>query len=117
MITDIKLFKKIYENVMADKNYTHFAIFKSTNQIMDGWNYSDIETDDLNSDKNFYFYNDLKDNFPEEKINSTTVKLVTRKFLDRNNIDPENIDNWYRPTYNSNVNESSDLLNKYMENH
>lgn len=98
MITTISQFKQtINENVMADKNYTHFAIHIATGQIMNAWNYKGYDKDDLNGDKGYYFLGDLKDQFPDEKINGKTVKIITRKSLDSAGIDPENIENWYRP--------------------
>jgi Trp operon repressor len=85
------------ENVMADKNYTHFAIWKETGQIMNAWNYSDEDLEDLKSNKNHFFIIDIKDQFPDTKITSINVSIITRKNLDKKGIDPENIDNWYRP--------------------
>ncbi len=94
--------KWINEDVMADKNYTHFAIDKKSGKIMNAWNYSDVPSEDLRSDAKHYFFNDLNDmadTFAAEKINKKDVSIITRKNLDKKGIDPENIENWYRPKY------------------
>jgi hypothetical protein len=87
------------KSLMADRHYTHFAIYKPTNQIMNAWNYKGIDAEELRLAPKEYFFNDLNDmmdSFPEGKINRKDVKIITRKALDKAGINPEDIKNWYR---------------------
>ena len=89
------------EGVMADKNYTHFAIYKPTGQIMNAWNYKGIDNSELLADKDAYFFNDLNDmsdTFAQNGIKKSEVQIITRKALDKRGINPEDIKNWYRPS-------------------
>jgi hypothetical protein len=70
--------------------YTHFAIDKSTGEIMDGWEYEDLEPSDIK----YYTTMDLKDNFPERRLSE--FKIVTRKSLEKQGIDPYDTNNWYK---------------------
>ena len=70
------------------KGYTHFAIYKPTNKIVDGWDYKGLEPDEIKH----WSQIDLKDNFRDNKLSE--FKVVSRGFLLRNNIDPTNTDNW-----------------------
>jgi len=97
---------KINEDVMADKNYTHFAIHKPTGKIINAWNYKGIDSDELKLAKDEYFFNDLRDDFDIAKKGD--VKIITRKALDKIGLNPESIENWYRPT-NDELEESSSL--------
>jgi len=100
----------IEEDVMADKNYTHFAILKKTGQIMNAWNYSGEDPEDIKDTRNgdMYFFNDIQDQYPDEGIRKGDVKISGRKNLQ---VDPENIENWYRPN-NEMDEEFSDLNRK-----
>lgn len=92
---------EVDEDVMADKNYTHFAIYKPTKQIMNAWNYSDVDNAELKAEPASYFFNDLNDmadTFNTNKISKKDVVIVNRKKLDAMGINPEDIKNWYRPT-------------------
>lgn len=71
-------------------NFTHFAVNKYTNLIVDGWDYSGYDTDDLKANKNDYFYNDLKDN----GFNPKAYKILSFKACKRNGLDPNNNVNW-----------------------
>lgn len=88
----------VEENVMADKNYTHFAIFKPTGQIMNAWNYTGEDPEDLKADAKVYFMDDIHDMFPGHGIKNKDVSIATRKTIDKKGIDPEAIENWYRPS-------------------
>ena len=67
-------------------NFTHFAVNKYTNLIVDGWDYSGYDTNDLKVNKNDYFYNDLKDN----GFNPKAYKILTFNGCQKCGIDPNN---------------------------
>ena len=75
---------------IINKKYTHFALIKSSNKIINGWEYSGYDSDELNSDKNHYFFDDIKDMDYEKK----DIKIVTKKELISRDIDPFDIANW-----------------------
>lgn len=85
-----KLIKE--EKSLINPKYTHFAILKSDNKIINGWEYGDIDVEDLKSDKEHYFYYDIKDLDFKPK----DVKILTRKALERTNINPFDTNNWYK---------------------
>src|ERR1044072_973756 len=88
------------ESIMADPNYTHFAIYKPTGQIMNAWNYSDVDKEDLKAAPKEYFFNDLNDmsdTFATNKLNKKEIAIITRKELNKRGINPEDIKSWYRP--------------------
>jgi hypothetical protein len=70
--------------------YTHFLIDKSNNKIVNGWDYSDTDKDEIPS----WVKIDIKDQFPDRK--PSEFKLVTRNFLVRNNMKPSDINNWLK---------------------
>lgn len=72
------------------KGYTHFALDKATNKIVNGWDYNGLENDEIKH----WVKGDLKDQFPDRK--PSEFKLVTRGFLMKNGIDPTNTENWYK---------------------
>ncbi len=74
------------------KAYSHFALRKSDNKIMNGWDYRGIDADELVSDKYHYFNMDLKDN----DIPVKDVKIVSKKFLVKNGIDPLDSNSWFK---------------------
>jgi len=88
-------------SLMADRNYTHFAIYKPTNQIMNGWNYKGYDSEELKSEKAHYFFNDLSDMYDDFKTLKKDIKIVNRKSLDNSGIDPEVKENWYGYTLNN----------------
>lgn len=71
-------------------HYTHFAVNKETNKIVNGWDYSDIEPTELKQFKRDYFIVDLVDYGLDPK----NYKIVGDKFLRRNGIDPDDDSNW-----------------------
>lgn len=105
---DSAIVKKTMPNVPVVKedsdlgaDYTHFAIFKADGKIVDGWDYTGIENDDIK----YYTKLDLTDNFPEHKISE--FKIVTRKFLEKNGINPSDSNNWFKPTMNETMSVAS----------
>ena len=63
-------------------NYTHLAVNKFTNLIVNGWDYADEDPQDLRQFKNNYFIVDLKD----YGFNPKVYKIVTTKFAAKNGI-------------------------------
>ena len=84
-------------NVLHDKKVTHFAIHKPTGKIINAWNYRGYDKEELDSEKDHYFYFDLLNDFDINK--KADAKIVTRAQLDKMKLDPQDIKNWYRPEY------------------
>jgi hypothetical protein len=83
-------FESVNEASKLGKGYTHFAIDKETNKIVDGWDYKKSSKDEIVH----YSKIDLKDNFPDRK--PSEFKIVSRKYLMDKSIDPSNTNNWYK---------------------
>lgn len=73
-----------------NNNYTHFAINKQTNLIVDGWDYSNYDSYELKNNKNYYFYDDLKDN----DFNPKEYKILTYKGCLKQGINPDDDKQW-----------------------
>ena len=73
--------KKLNESQNNTK-YTHLAVNKFTNLIVNGWDYADEDPQDLKQFKNDYFIVDLKD----YGFNPKVYKIVTTKFAEKNGI-------------------------------
>lgn len=108
MITSINEFKKINkssvptnESILASKKYTHFAIYKSTNKLLDAWDYKGYDKDELNSEKDHYFFNDIKDKYPDQNIKKSEVKILTKSALEKSGINPEDSSNWFGSPVNT----------------
>jgi hypothetical protein len=72
-------------------NYTHFAIDKETNKIVNGWEYdSDMDKESIT----YYCKIDIID----MDLNPKDIKVLTTKFLMSKGIDPFNTDNWINLT-------------------
>ena len=82
--------KAIKESFQNNQNYSHFAVNKATNKIVNGWDYSDYDPSELRQFKNDYFTVDLVDNDLDPK----QYKIVTSKYLIRQGIDPNDNNNW-----------------------
>lgn len=105
------------KSLMADRNYTHFAIYKPTNQIMSGWNYKGYDKEELNSEKKHYFFNDLEDWFDDFKELKKDVKIINRKKLDSEGIDPEKTESWFRPNSKSSEDNTTNIKENNLINH
>jgi hypothetical protein len=71
--------------------YTHFAIDKDTNKIVNGWEYDhDMDKESIAE----YCKMDIKD----MDLNPKDIKVLTTKFLKSKGIDPFNTDNWINLT-------------------
>ena len=69
--------------------YTHFAVKKDDNKIVDAWDYKGVDNEEIK----YYSKQDLKDNdynYPKD------IKIVTKSFLERNQIDPFDSKNWFK---------------------
>lgn len=73
-----------------NQDYTHFAVNKSTNKIVNGWDYNGYEPSELRSFKKDYFDSDLID----YGLNPKEYKILTLNRLIKMGIDPNNDENW-----------------------
>jgi hypothetical protein len=71
-------------------NYTHFAVNKTTGLIVDGWDYSGYDTDELKSFMKDYFFDDLKNN----GFNPKAYKIMTFNGCKRAGVNPNDNTNW-----------------------
>ena len=76
----------------ANPKYTHFAVVKDTNKILNGWEYGGYDPAELRNEKKHYFFNDLID----MDINPKLVNIVTAKHLQKQGIDPYDYKNWHK---------------------
>lgn len=87
----------VAENEEVNNNYTHFAIFKENGKILTAWDYSDLYDEEENKFDNFsikeYVKQDIIDMYPDKKLSD--FKLVTKAYLQKNGIDPSDVNNWY----------------------
>jgi hypothetical protein len=74
-----------------DPNYTHFAIDKGTNKIVNGWEYDS----DMDKESIAYY---CKIDIIDMDLNPKDIKVLTTKFLMSKGIDPFNTDNWINLT-------------------
>jgi hypothetical protein len=87
-------FRKKPLNERNNYNYTHFAVHKKLGKILNGWDFSDYDPEDLRSDKRYYFMDDLED----MGLNPKDYKILTYKTLMRLGIDPDDNSNWLNVT-------------------
>jgi hypothetical protein len=73
-----------------NQNYSHFAVNKVTNKIVNGWDYADYDPSELRQFKSDYFTRDLID----YDLDPKQYKIVTGKYLLRQGIDPNDNNNW-----------------------
>jgi len=78
------------ESFQNNQGYSHFAVNKATNKIVNGWDYSEYDSDELRQFKYDYFTRDLID----YDLDPKQYKIVTGKFLLRQGIDPNDNNNW-----------------------
>jgi len=90
--------EQIEENI--NKKYTHFAIRKSDNKVVEGWEtVSDVES------LKYYAKMDLKDIFPDSKPSDFII--YSKNALIKKGIDPFDIKNWY--SYKSDKVDETDI--------
>ena len=85
-----KNMKEGNETFQNNQGYSHFAVNKDTNKIVNGWDYADYDPQELRQFKKDYFIVDLIDYGLDPK----QYKIVTDKYLRRNGIDPDDNNNW-----------------------
>lgn len=73
-----------------NNNYTHFAVNKNTNLIVNGWDYSGYDKEDLRLFKRDYFFNDLEDN----DFNPKEYKILTYNGCKKQGINPDDDACW-----------------------
>lgn len=78
------------ETFQNNQGYSHFAVNKATNKIVNGWDYSEYDPSELRQFKKDYFDVDMVD----YGFNPKDYKIVTGKFLLRQGIDPNDNNNW-----------------------
>jgi hypothetical protein len=77
--------KKMLSEGLNDYAETHFAVNKKTNLIVNGWDYSDHDSDELKQFKKDYFDDDLED----YGFNPKDYKILSRKACLRQGINPD----------------------------
>ncbi len=77
-------------NNAPDPNYTHYAVLKSNNKIINGWDYNGYDSEDLRQYKKDYFFNDIAD----MDIDTKQVAIYTKRSLEQRGINPSDWNNW-----------------------
>jgi hypothetical protein len=77
-------------NFKNNQNYTHFAVNKNTNKIVNGWDYKGVNGEELRRFKKDYFVTDLAD----YGLNVKDYKILTLNSLMKQGIDPNDNNNW-----------------------
>ena len=89
--------RKLNESSKADWqkfNYSHFALLKETNHILYGYDYSNVDSEDLKNNKNEYFLNVLSEVYGSD-ISPKDVVVVKSSKLSKLGIkDSLNETNW-----------------------
>lgn len=78
--------------VGINPKYTHFALLKNAKKFVNGWDYSDIDFEDLKQDKMYYFFQDIID----MDIDPKNVLIGTVKKFQKEGLDPFDSNNWYK---------------------
>lgn len=78
------------ENYAKDGNYTHFAVNKATNKIVNGWDYHGYDGADLRQNKRDYFIQDLID----YELNPKEYTILTVQGCNKRGVDPYDDNNW-----------------------
>lgn len=81
--------KKVLNESFDESNYTHFAVNKKTNLIVNGWDYSDYDNSELRAYANDYFWDDMRDN----EFNPKEYRILTRKSCLKLGINPDDMVN------------------------
>ena len=82
--------RRIIRESSEEDNYTHFAVNKETKKIVNGWDYNGYDPSELRQFKRDYFFDDLED----YGLNPKDYTIVTRDYLERKGIDPNDQSNW-----------------------
>lgn len=82
--------QSLNESYAQEGNYTHFAVNKTTNKIVNGWDYSDHDADELRMYKRDYFTNDLVD----YGLDPRQYTIITRVGCKKRGINPDDDSQW-----------------------
>ena len=80
------------------ENYTHFAIYKPTGKIVNGWNYNGYEPAELKQFKKDYFIDDLVD----MGMNPQEITILTKRGCASKGINPMDNSSWQNYPFNEN---------------
>lgn len=72
-------------NEAINSQYTHFAVNKKTNLIVNGWDYSDYDNSELRSFADDYFWDDMRD----YEFNPKEYKILSRQGCLKQGINPD----------------------------
>lgn len=90
----VNFYKNTEENMINEgdnnMNYTHFAVNKQTNLIVNGWDYSGYDGEELRQFKKDYFIVDLED----FGFNPKEYKILSKKGCLRQGINPDDDKQW-----------------------
>lgn len=100
------------EEDMQPTNNTHFAVTKDSNKILFGWDYSDVDPEELRRFKNDYFFNDIRDMF-DDYSNVGNVLILTRKSLEKRGLNPNDTNNWMQNVNEDVLDESTNSTNVF----
>ena len=75
-------------------NYTHFALLKETNHILYGYDYSDVDSNELTKNKNKYFLKVLSEQYGKEISPKDVVVVKSNKLKKLGIKDYLNESNW-----------------------
>lgn len=98
-------FSESEESEVSNPNYTHYGVDKLTNKIVTGWDYSDIDKDELNQFKKDYFSLDIKN----MGLNPKDVKILTKGSLIKQGLNPQKLSDWL------NFGESNEISDEDLE--
>lgn len=87
-----------------DPTYTHFALRKSDQKILTGWEYKDLDKESIKE----YAKMDIVD----MDENPKDYTIITVKGMSAKNIDPFDSDNWIKPGMGDTINEFEDDFEK-----
>ena len=102
-----KLITESIKNILTEghnnnPSYTHYAIHKGQNKIVNGWDYSGIDGEELRAYKKDYFIDDLVDMGMDPKL----ITILTRKSCEKKGINPDDDNCWSNyPMTESTINE------------
>ena len=84
-----------YGDKVLGRGYTHFLIGKDDQKIFDGWDYKDLDNDEIKH----WVKIDMNDNDFYGKTKND-FKLVTAQYLIKNGINSKDTNNWDKTRYN-----------------
>jgi hypothetical protein len=89
--------RKLNESSKADWqkfNYSHFALLKETNHILYGYDYSNVDSEDLKNNKNEYFLNILSEVYGSDISPKDVIVVKSNKLKKLGIKDSLNETNW-----------------------